>query len=813
MVRTILYGAGVAAASLYPAHGQVVAYPAAAGLPTSAVFSVWANGQLVPVANYLGKHIAWFSFSGTANVRVSVHEDVTSFQLSPKRHQIAASANGRDITFALTEPRKLVIHRINALADELLLFADPPETGAPNVGEAGVFNIQGHGALPDAPDSSAAIQRAIDAASAYSGGGTAYVPAGRFNIASSVWLKSHVRLHLEPGAVISINSGSYHNSVALAIQNAQNVRISGRGIIYAGGSSALTQLQTSEVQNLRFDDVMFLAGPTTLTRFGRAVNSGLYNIKVLAGGPGLADGLDFDGAFNFTVQDCFVLSTDDNVAIGSATDQLDFRRPVNTDGLTIRGNVFHQSASGHMVSIVQHVAWQYIQNVLIENNDSITVLDAFGIYPSGSQVQISGITYRNNRLENVRAAILDYQSVDFYAWGGCSNGFINHESGSIHNVVIDNLIVDNLPPRASHLVGRSSWQDLANIRVNNLIVAGQARMSAAAANFSIGSFVSGVQFTSDSTPIPSALARPKPTNIPIPADTECGGSVKTPAPDPVFDPLPPPPPAPSPPALTALRVSAPISIDGSLADWTGADFVKISGLNNSATVYALWNDSELYVAYRVRDSQLNAAGAVRDSGSLWNNDAVELFLDTLRDGGSSMRFDDFHFIVDLNNVQYDAQGTGSGETSAFHAPFRSAISARGSLNDNRDADADYTVELAVPLASIGLSPASGTLVGIELSVSDSDASGFSYFDLAGIASTGQNYGQPDLWPVLRFDGTAAQARSACDANQDGSVNVADVQTAVNQVLDGTCAIDLNQDGLCTVADVQRVVNAALGGQC
>jgi len=58
--------------------------------------------------------------------------------------------------------------------------------------------------------------------------------------------------------------------------------------------------------------------------------------------------------------------------------------------------------------------------------------------------------------------------------------------------------------------------------------------------------------------------------------------------------------------------------------------------------------------------------------------------------------------------------------------------------------------------------------------------------------------------------------SACDVNQDGVTNVADVQQEVNTALGVvmcTAAYDINKDNVCNVIDVQRVVNAALGGQC
>jgi hypothetical protein len=56
--------------------------------------------------------------------------------------------------------------------------------------------------------------------------------------------------------------------------------------------------------------------------------------------------------------------------------------------------------------------------------------------------------------------------------------------------------------------------------------------------------------------------------------------------------------------------------------------------------------------------------------------------------------------------------------------------------------------------------------------------------------------------------------SQCDVNQDGSVNSADVQSAISSAL-GTapCTADLDSSGSCNVVDVQRIITAALGGTC
>jgi probable HAF family extracellular repeat protein len=62
--------------------------------------------------------------------------------------------------------------------------------------------------------------------------------------------------------------------------------------------------------------------------------------------------------------------------------------------------------------------------------------------------------------------------------------------------------------------------------------------------------------------------------------------------------------------------------------------------------------------------------------------------------------------------------------------------------------------------------------------------------------------------------TVTSIPSACDINQDGTMNVSDVQLIVNQVLGVKEAIsDINDDGVVNVVDAQIVINAALGLDC
>jgi M6 family metalloprotease-like protein len=85
------------------------------------------------------------------------------------------------------------------------------------------------------------------------------------------------------------------------------------------------------------------------------------------------------------------------------------------------------------------------------------------------------------------------------------------------------------------------------------------------------------------------------------------------------------------------------------------------------------------------------------------------------------------------------------------------------------------------------------------------------------ASAGVDTGTVPLgtWSVPALS-VAASGFSPCDVNQDGSMNVGDVQFVINPALGVSAslsALDLNQDGVVNVVDVQTVINAVLGPGC
>jgi cellulose/xylan binding protein with CBM9 domain/Big-like domain-containing protein/parallel beta helix pectate lyase-like protein len=202
----------------------------------------------------------------------------------------------------------------------------------------------------------------------------------------------------------------------------------------------------------------------------------------------------------------------------------------------------------------------------------------------------------------------------------------------------------------------------------------------------------------------------------------------------------------TPPAMQVFRTGTPISVDGALGEWNGAGQAAFSGLSGSANASLLWDDTNLYVAFRVTDSQLSSLQTTRDSASLWQDDAVEVYIDTRSDRAGTMQPDDYQLIVNINNVQADLRGTGNDKDASWNAMWPSAVAPLAN---------GYAVEIAIPWAQIGVTPVAGMTLGIDLAVDNSNPTGtpaYETFDWAQIAPG--PYAQPSRWKQVQLVGTS-----------------------------------------------------------
>ena len=159
-------------------------------------------------------------------------------------------------------------------------------------------------------------------------------------------------------------------------------------------------------------------------------------------------------------------------------------------------------------------------------------------------------------------------------------------------------------------------------------------------------------------------------------------------------------------SVGAKTVLLPPTIDGALdeSDWdVTARATKLANgtSDNTLTFGVLWDETYLYVGAKVLDDNL-----INDSDNVFQDDAVEVFLDVNNNGGA-----------------YDAQDNqfirGYNDTSLFISKaFTGTI-----LHAWTAVEGGYSVELAIPWAGLEVTPSDGLTIGFDVANDDDDDGG------------------------------------------------------------------------------------------
>jgi len=207
---------------------------------------------------------------------------------------------------------------------------------------AEVFSVRHFGATGNGTNSdTATIQKAIDAAS-IAGGGTVVFSAGTY-LSGSIFLKSHVKLRLDQGAMLlgSSRRSDYRkvNFLALIIADKQDdIGIEGAGIINgngrllavgydmpltsgkwpnAGEAERPVVINFRRCRNIAIRDVTLTNSACWMQLYRDCENVTVENIMVRNMSALTNDGLDIDGCAHVVVRGCDIDSEDDGICLKS----------------------------------------------------------------------------------------------------------------------------------------------------------------------------------------------------------------------------------------------------------------------------------------------------------------------------------------------------------------------------------------------------------------------------------------------------------------------------------------------------------------
>ncbi len=160
------------------------------------------------------------------------------------------------------------------------------------------------------------------------------------------------------------------------------------------------------------------------------------------------------------------------------------------------------------------------------------------------------------------------------------------------------------------------------------------------------------------------------------------------------------------PEYRAPRASKAPVIDGKLDDeiWKAAPVVTLtssmdgSPVSRKTTARVVYDDKFLYVAFDCEDPDVWGSLLKKDD-PIYNEDAVEIFLDANGDGKTYNELQ-----VSPHNVNFDAafvaRRSDLAEAMKWESGMKSAVTVRGTIDNDADKDEGWSAELQIPLANL-----------------------------------------------------------------------------------------------------------------
>lgn len=348
---------------------EVVTYPAPPGAAASPDYSVKVNGQevftyQVPVAS-----IAYFSTDGPVEIEITPRVDVKWVDVRPKRLAIVPTLANNVIRFTLEQPANISVELNGRIEQPLFIFANPLETNRPS---------------PDDPK-------------------VHYFEGGKIHDAGLVEIGSDETVYIEGGAIVR---------GAFLTKNTKNVAIRGRGMIDGSVINDLRakQVRVSHLLSLQDAVGIDLEGVILVDSYVwnvvpvRSRDIRINNIKIVSGNAS-DDGIDIVRSQNVTIENVFVRTKDDCIAIKTHTDDPHNR---GTTDVFVRNSVFWNAEWGNGFEIGFELRSPVVRNVVFENNDFIHVESGavLSIHNADSAT-VHDIRFEDVRIEDARQKLFD----------------------------------------------------------------------------------------------------------------------------------------------------------------------------------------------------------------------------------------------------------------------------------------------------------------------------------------------------------------------------------------------------------------------
>lgn len=425
-------------------HAQLVTYPASlnTGLKHNDDYTVrvrsvgsaeWKDlfeyNVQVDMDNVQDASMVQFDMGSPVEVMVKKNNGlIDKIDIRPLAKGIKHVVNGNSILFTVLQPMNLSVEFNGDRLHNLHLFANPLETETYTKEEKGVMYF-GPG-----------IHRPED------------LPNNLIRI------PSNTTVYLAPGAVLRAK---------LLVDNAENVRIIGRGIL----DHPQRGVEVTYSKNVLIDGITVI-NPDHYTVFGgQAEGLTIKNLKSFSC-KGWSDGIDLMSCKNVAVDNAFMRNSDDCIAIyahrwnfwGDVKNVLvqnsilwaDIAHPINIGG--------HGNPDGAPGDTVEDITMRNI-DILEHDEDDVPYQGCMSI-DVGDRNLVRHILFDDIRVESIQEGRLFHVNVQF-------NAKYNKEPGrGVEDVTFRNIRYDGVGENPSLIKGFDSERSVRNVTFENVVING-----------------------------------------------------------------------------------------------------------------------------------------------------------------------------------------------------------------------------------------------------------------------------------------------------------------------------------------------------
>lgn len=423
------------------AGAEVTVYPAPEGAALNNSFSVDVRepgGTWKPLSVYEVKvdevknarhnvrksSMAYFDFDGKAEIRVRANgRKIEKAAVRPFSYDIKPRVDGNEMTFTIDRPRLMSVEVNGEIFDNLQLFANPVDENRPK-----------------------------DLKKFRKNKDNIYFGPGYHKLDT---------LKIGSGKTVYIAGGAVVDGV-LEVENAENVRVFGRGMVYPYRKMGLSVRNS---RNVAIDGLF-----STQCAVGGSRGVEISNVKVMSY-YGWGDGFNvfassdvhYDGVFARTSDDCTTIYATRKGFTGGCENIL-------TENSVLWADVAHPFMIGlHGNSKNPDT----ISNVLYRNIDVLDMqefqIDYQGVFAiiTGDNNTVKDVTFDNIRVENFRRGRLFDIRIAY------NKKYCTAPGGCIENILFKDIIYNGDRSEMSMIIGYDDERMVKGVRFENLVVNGE----------------------------------------------------------------------------------------------------------------------------------------------------------------------------------------------------------------------------------------------------------------------------------------------------------------------------------------------------